>query len=61
MVFLEEIKKKFKEKFTPAEIATAKAFDMNATFAEIYKQQFVTVRLFRHSSIATRTRIRRIS
>ena len=61
VVFLEEIKKKFKEKFTPAEIAAAKAFDMNATFAEIYKQQFVRVALSRRSSIATRTRTRRTS
>jgi hypothetical protein len=41
VIFLEEIKKRFKEKFPPAEIAAAAAFDMNASFAEIYKQQFV--------------------
>lgn len=33
VVFLDEIKKRFKEKFPPAEIATAGAFDMNASFA----------------------------
>lgn len=40
-VFLEEIKKKFKEKYSQEEIATAFAFAMNSSFSEIYKQQFV--------------------
>jgi hypothetical protein len=61
VVFLDEIKKKFKEKFPPTEIATAGAFDMNASFAEIYKQQFVTHHRLRPSSTATRTRIKRMS
>jgi hypothetical protein len=33
VVFLEEIKKKFREKFTPEEIASAGGMDMSASFA----------------------------
>lgn len=41
-IFLQEIKKRFKEKYTAQEIGSANAYDMSATFTDIYKQQFVS-------------------
>ena len=59
MAFLEELKKKFREKYPAEEIASAVAFAMNSTFSEIYKQQFVELYLFRPSITVTKTRTKR--
>lgn len=40
--FLQEIKKKFKDKYSNEDIMAAKDYDMNASFSEIYKNQIVT-------------------
>jgi hypothetical protein len=40
-MFLDEIVKKFKEKYSAEEIASAFAYGMNSSFSEIYKQQIV--------------------
>jgi hypothetical protein len=58
-VFLEEIRKKFKEKYPVEEIASAFAFGMNSSFSEIYKQQFVELLLFRLITIVTKIQIKR--
>lgn len=57
--FLEEIKKRFKEKYSAEEINSAGAFDMNISFSEIYKQQFVRIILDRHFTIIIKTLIKR--
>ena len=59
--FLQEIKKKFRDKYTPEEIAAAKDYDMNSSFSEIYKNQIVPMPSPRISTTARRSRITRIS
>lgn len=59
--FLQEIKKKFRDKYTPEEIAAAKDYDMNSSFSEIYKNQIVPMPSPRTSTTARRSRITRIS
>jgi uncharacterized protein with von Willebrand factor type A (vWA) domain len=44
--FLQEIKKKFKEKYNMEDIKLARAFDMSASFSEIYKNQIVNLLIF---------------
>jgi len=41
--FLEEIKKRFREKYSNEEIVIAKTYDMSTSFAETFKNQMVTV------------------
>jgi hypothetical protein len=60
-VFLEEIRKRFKEKYSKDEIMSAFAHGMNSSFAEIYKQQFVTDFLCRLTTTATRILIKKRS
>ena len=40
-IFLDEIRKKFKEKYTQADIMQANMLSLNHSFSEIFKQQFV--------------------
>lgn len=58
-IFLDEIHKKFTDKYTQDDIAHAIAFSMNSSFSEIYKQQFVLPPPLRPSSTATKTPTRR--
>ena len=37
--FLEEIKKRFKEKYSDEEILSAKTYDMSTSFADTFKNQ----------------------
>jgi len=39
--FLEEIKKRFREKYSNEEIMIAKTYDMSTSFAETFKNQMV--------------------
>lgn len=58
--FLEELKGKFKEKFTNEEISVAKALGLSNAFAPTYKNLVVTaVVQLRTSTTATKKRIRR--
>lgn len=41
--FLQEIKKKFREKYSNEEIMAAKGHDMSSSFSEIYKNQIVPI------------------
>lgn len=41
--FLQDIKKKFKDKYSIEEIMQAKAYDLSAGFAEIFKNQIVNM------------------
>jgi hypothetical protein len=58
-IFLEDIKKKFREKYSKDEIDNSTAFSMNSSFSEIFKQQFVVPSRPRPFSTATRTPTRR--
>lgn len=44
--FLQEINKKFREKYSKEEIQSARDFDMSAGFSDIYKSQIVISLLF---------------
>jgi hypothetical protein len=43
--FLEEIKKRFREKYSNEEIMLARTYDMSTSFAETFKNQMVSSQL----------------
>jgi hypothetical protein len=57
--FLQEIRKRFRDKYSAEQIEAAKDFDMNATFSDIYKSQMVLISTRRTSSTATKAPIAR--
>ena len=57
--FLQEIRKRFRERYSNEEILHAKDFDMSASFADTFKTQVVPLASRRCSSTATRARTRR--
>ena len=44
--FLQDVRKKFRERYSDEEILKARDYDMSAGFSEIYKNLIVTVSLY---------------